>query len=454
MGAVVYVVAALLALLLPELFISETEMLSGYGYGVLGVPRIVGLLGLWTAAYLFLLYQQWHRDDESPGPLATYWPVAVVILAAVWVKPVMSIDTLLYVGYGRQIFLYGLNPYKANLWQSVSDPMIALFPKTWFDLTAFYGPLALGLFTLAVLLGPARSIFGVVSLIKLMWVVPLVALAMVLYRRWSDHPKRDAMLLALLANPFLIFLVFVDGHPDMALWVLMALAAMNASRGGTVAAALLWVAAASVKIVPVVAFPVMVLWLWQSNKLRAVQFAVCFGLIYAAIYAAVDGGEYPAVLGFTGKWQNLDAANVVPLALWPIFQDIELVRSGAALTFYGGSVAVGLAFLFGRLRSVYLGISLVLAIMFFTRGYFQPWHVIWFWPMLFLVKEDGLLLMRLSAIFAVCGAVSMLYWWWLNPWLYLAGYAASLVLISRAPGPSLPTAENLIGRPPPDASDG
>lgn len=432
MAALIYLAAALAAIGLPEFYIDQIQMLAGFGPAIFGIPRLVGLLALWTGAYYFWLFRLWTRPEGSSWP-ALAWPAAVVLAAAIWAKPVLSSDILLYVGFGRQLAVLGVSPYQVPLEDLLHDPVIALLPKFWYHLTAHYGPITLGLMALATFLAPVQSIFGLIRLMKFFWLLPLLWLAVALHRRYAGEPRGKLVVLALLANPMLIFLILVEGHFDTLMLAPLLLAGFAALRERVPEATLLLVIAACVKILPVGVFPVLFLHFWRRSKLKSLQFAGGFMALYAAIYASIGWGEYPSILRFSGVWQNLDAANVVPLALWPFLKDIEAVRSGTQLVLLLGVGILLLWLWLGPEQSPFLGMSLILAVLFFTRGYFQPWHTMMFWPSLWFVKENHLLQLRLIGIWTACMVVSTLYIWSLTPWVFLAGYLVSLALIFRTP---------------------
>lgn len=388
---VIYLILACLTLLLPELSVSERELLTGRHATFDFLKQTVLWSTFWCLPWGWWVHSSRRLELEPDEKIPSDWfynllvGVAPVALLAAWCKPFLSVDTSYYVAYGRQIVEYGLNPYEVNLYASAGDPVVAAVPKTWWENVAFYGPVALTLYTLANLLTPRAGLLSIVKTLKFFWVPFYGFLGMFLNKYWKEEPSRYSLVLAVVANPVMLWFCLVDGHVDLLIACFLLATVLALKLGKPTVSALALGCAAAVKIVGIVAFPAC-LCLWYRRSLKeCLRFLATFIVFYGGMYALVRGGEYPGVIEFTKKWNNPGAGMIVPKLMAAGEADLFWIQNGSNIFFYGCTLLVCVLVLGGfAAAQPALPVALCMGALLLTRTYFQPWYTLWFWPLLWL----------------------------------------------------------------------
>lgn len=401
-----YIAFGFVALLAPAVMITEQHLLQGQPFLGLSLSSLLGLQALWSVGYAIWvaeLFQQETRGRLSPrvGGLLLLAVLPLSLLAA-WMRPILSVDPCYYVAYGRQVVEYGLNPYAVNLWASAQDPVISQVGTMWFDNIAFYGPLALGLYSLANLLTPTVSLYALTTTLKLLFVPFYGALIGLVWLRWRTGARTWTMVAAVAANPVLLWYGLVDGHVDLVIVTFLALLGWSLQHDRPLLAALSLAAAASLKLVPIVVLPVVLGWWLHRSARHLAIFTAAFGGLYGGVYWAIGGGEYAGVVAFTHLWDNVYVASLVPRVLSLAgMENLEAIRQLSNGLFYLSVALLGLQTARGRFPDPFLPMGLALAALFFTRTYFQPWYTLWYWPLLWFAsrrQEHALLSLALWTV--------------------------------------------------------
>lgn len=422
-----YLVVGFVALLLPEYSYNEQQVIQGAHVSDPFIWSIVLLLFLWSAVTLWWLkgFQRMSASGCSnlPGEWVGQAATGVFLVGALacWCKPFLSSDPFYYVAYGRQFAVLGLNPYEQNLYASVSDPIIGQVDKTWFQNVAFYGPVALALYAIPNLILGQSSLMELVVFLKFLWLFFYLGVGWLALKYWAALPDRLARTVTVLASPVLLWYGLVDGHVDLLILFFLLLTASLMKAGKAVPSALSLAAAASIKIVGIVSLPVCFFWWLNRSKKGAAVFSATFLVVYGGIYFALKGGEYPRVVEFTKLWNNLEAANLVPRLLGHTSLELTQVQLLSNLLFYGTVLAVSLLTWRGVFGSdPALPMAWVMAALFLTRTYFQPWYTLWFWPLLWFSDVDGRTFRGQFYLWTVTVLSA-----WLIPWEY-KGYFVGL----------------------------
>lgn len=180
--------------------------------------------------YLFAVYgwtlARWKRGEVTARALAP--AVVLLTLAACALLPANSSDLLDYLGFGRLLGLYGLNPYTYT-YSEISD---AFSPYITWDNPMPYGPPLIPMFTLAGILSARDVLLGIYAL-KLAWAAFHLLNGWLLYR-FARHVTDDApfALFAFACNPLILLETMGNGHNDevMIFCGLAALLAMHHRR--------------------------------------------------------------------------------------------------------------------------------------------------------------------------------------------------------------------------------
>ncbi len=426
----IYLSLGFLAILTSEHLVSDRDYIAMNLDATLSDPTVTILWFLWTGSAVWWT-NEIRLGEQKKAPLAPkalrffVLGIAALALVAAWVKPVFTQDPSYYVSYGRQIYAYGVSPYQVNLFAFVNDPIISQVDQFWFGTTTFFGPFSLGLFTLAnVIVGrDVQSIIPLITVVKFLIVPFYAAFAVAAHSVWREKRLRATLLLAVLANPVLIWYTLVDGHMDLVICLFLILTAKNIERSSPVWAAFTLSIAASTKIVGIVCLPIAFCWLLARGKGKAFKFALSFATMYGGLYLAIKGGEYSKVVAYSDDhWSNLLAAGIVPRTIDFFGWNSPWTPTISNAIFYAVVGLVCLLILKGSFRTgPYLPMAIVLFALFSTRIYFQPWYTLWFWPLLWLSfgKEKRILTSLWNWTFCLLAAF-LLDWPWKIPIITLA----------------------------------
>ncbi len=436
LGLLGWLCTAMLAIFLFETAVTRQDYLSN-NLALGNTPQsLITLLGIWTAAtvYLCLELSKYLRSKSQPEK-AVWLPVAVVLTtvaaAFAYVKPIAASDPRYYVAFGRQIVALGVNPYTTLIRESLGDPIVSLVTPMWIDNPCQYGPLSLIPFALGNLLSPQTEFFAICSTIRLLYLPMFVLLGVLFYRAWGWSRYAFALCVAVMANPLFLQLGLNSAHPEI--WVLffLLIVCLVMNKEKPVLTALVFSAACSTKIVPIVLIPPFLCWWYRKSPRQAAIFFAVFAVVHGTIYTLLDGADYPAVIQNQDRWINIRVTSgpVVRAFLALSFPPAEASRLGLYAFFVAGGAFCWAILRRKKLIDPYTITAVTLAILFFFRTYCNYWYTLWFWPFLWLAYRKE----RNAAISIASWTVLMLLGhglgWAPRVWLYTAVFAHNLWLL-------------------------
>jgi hypothetical protein len=239
-----------------------------------------------------------RRLRRQPGAR----PAELVLVAAVWLLPLalgpalFSLDMYSYLAQGA-VLAHGLNPYHTAP-QALHDPrLLAGVSPTWRHTTTPYGPLFVGIASLAARLAGPHIALGItllrlpelIGVGLLAWFVPRLARAL------GADPVR-ATWLAVLSPLTLLYLVG-GGHNDALMAGLMVAGVTLAVERRPLAGIALCALAATVKL-PAAAAVGMIGICWLRAEPRHWRWIVGAGVLTVGVVALLVG----AVTGVGASW--------------------------------------------------------------------------------------------------------------------------------------------------------
>lgn len=437
---VLYLIVGVIALSMPELSFSDADVLAGRHLTSDFFFNTSLSLTVWTAFTCWWVWscRTWRLNPGESAPrewgLHLLFGVLPLALVAAWCKPFLSADTTYYVCYGRQIAVHHLSPYKVNLYASMSDPLIAQVEGMWFEHIAFYGPVALLLYSIPSFVLSEPTIYALTSAIKFIWVPFYFAFGWVCFQYWDgESSDRFSKAMMLVANPIFIWHGLVDGHVDVLIALFLVLTALSMRKNRPASSAVALAVSASIKIVGIVSLPICFFWWLQRCRKQTLRFSLTFVGVYGTLYGLVGGGEYLAVVEFTKRWANLQAASLVPKILELFQLSIANIQLISNLTFYA-TVAV-MCWLVWRgtfQDSPALAMACVMMALFFTRTYFQPWYTLWFWPLLWVACKNSRAYYGVVGIWTGLMLANWMTGWEWKGWLVCSGALVAFILSLRS----------------------
>jgi hypothetical protein len=339
---------------------------------------LVAALGLAWLAYLTLLAAGLSSGGPPPGRvrlLAAGLAGGLALLA----PPALSPDVYAYVGYARLAVVHHLDPYVETQLALVArhDPTAEFL--RW-PIASPYGPL----WTLAsmaiVFVLPKSSVLGPVLVFKLLGAASVLAIAEAgrrLARRFS--PGREELAFAALAlNPLFLLEGVANAHNDVVTMAFVAWALVAAVDARWTRAFLLLGIASSIKFVPLLLAPwVLLAELRAAPGRRVALTARAFALTvapvvicYAAFWRGVEtlaGLQSRSAHGLHPTGGSLGRGALVVLALW------------AALTPWVARDPLP--------RAARGWIVVSLAVVALLTGMWFPWYFVWPWVAALVLLE-------------------------------------------------------------------
>ncbi len=282
------------------------------------------------------------------------------------VPPPGSQDAFSYLFYGRMLAHGGVNPHAFSPAAMSGDPW---FPFVqWQDTASVYGPV--WTYTNALVAGAAGArLWPALVAIKALSAGGAIA-GSVFAGRLVAPERRRWLLIALLANPLVLFSVAVDGHVDGALLGLLAGALLARHRGRTATATLLLTAATLVKLTFGLFLALHVAELILAGKRRrAALEGLGAAVLVAAAYAPVWGGG-KALSALTDVGSRFSAT--FPRELERVTS--EGVARGVSVAIFLVILAIAVELL--RRRRPTEAWTLAFAGYLLATPWFLPWHAI------------------------------------------------------------------------------
>ena len=355
----------------------------------------------------------------------------ILALIALATHPTRSQDIYWSLLLAKGFSYYGINPYQVDA-GTFSEDAWAYPVLTWKDIPMIYGPIwtlfVAGVTTLASSLG------GALILVKLGYLLLLIALGFIIWKILTEHGftarDRSDLFLLFAWNPFLIQAGLIDLHNDI--FIMVAIAAsyyfLLRKKYGLSILALFF--GGLVKYSPLL-LVVIPLFYWIKDEYHKPLRLLGGLLITALITVAMVVISYSFFGGLT-------LANFIGLST-------QIDRIGLETEYLSGTAVIlkffELSFKQLRLLGVVLAISAIawcirrglaleayvvpfLSILFFTTPWFQPWYLLWIFPLIlvawpnpwFIVLTSASLLMpelvspSIASLLVLTGATVFFFW--------------------------------------------
>lgn len=261
----------------------------------LQLAQVLCLAYLWVVYGLVLL-----RWKQTPLPAAQI-TAAVVVLAVVSLVllPANSSDVLEYLGYGRLLTLYHMNPYD-HTYGEITDAFSSLV--TWEEPMP-YGPMMLPLFALGAVLTRAHVLVGIYGLKALWAAIHLVNAWLVWQLATELEVDADYALFAFACNPLILWEQIGNAHNDGLLMLCGLSALLLVCRGHGVLAVLAAFLALQVKAPGVFWLAGVVVLLMRWRRRRDLLIAASTIGIACAVLFLVIPGALSAPVAVYSLWQ-------------------------------------------------------------------------------------------------------------------------------------------------------
>jgi alpha-1,6-mannosyltransferase len=366
-----------------------------------------GLLALAFAALALALgVGRWRRALRMPTVVALSAALLVVGVAR-W--PRDSTDIWAYAAYGRMVSHYGASPYRHVPVEFSNDRAIRRVKPTWQNSSSVYGPLWHGVSA------------GVVSVTQThlqstrVWFQSLAAMSVFLAVLLIGRRTRSPAAAALIGlNPLVIYDVVNGGHNDALVGLALLVGVLLASRERFKLAALAIALGALVKLVALLGFVALIVWIVRKRGVRP-----------AAITTGVGGGVIAAGYALSGGLDALTPLREARLqmsrnSIWLLtnpegrtnlfglgrFHEFstDFLQTAATLSTITVIVLAGVL-IAGRLRdntsALVVGSAVVAYLL--AGAYVLPWYAAWALPVLVLEWRSGLtrLVLAQSALYLI-----------------------------------------------------
>jgi len=206
--------------------------------------------------------------------------------------PVLAIDIFIYAARSRLWTEYGLNPNAIRPEQFWSDPYMHFASRGWSREVSPYGPLWNLIAAPGTWLG-GDSIATALIIYKATAVLAVLATGLVIMRALLAIRPEDAAAGALfyLWNPLVLWEGIGNGHNDVVIALLIALAALAWVKPAHALVLPMLVTATAIKYVTVLLIPLAVVALWRAHPTRkarlriaALSATLSLGVVMIALY--------------------------------------------------------------------------------------------------------------------------------------------------------------------------
>lgn len=336
--------------------------------------------------------------------------VALSALLAALTYPMTSEDIFSYIAFGRKLGFLGLSPYATTLAQQVADPVISQMPVDFIDLPAIYGPVAILCFAGLNLVSRQDPLILLVTYKIFFFIV--YAGSFFLSREFVNRTGVKlplASLFAFYGNPCVIYMLLIEGHVDgLAIGtLLLAFVALYHCRYagfGLALGALCCIKITMLPVVPLFSFQI----LRETRKIVSIS-AIGFFSVVVLCYSLFDGGELRAVFSVATQ-VDLSNFGPVPKLLERVLKTTAMsawLDDRHGLTELTRKISTGLLllalfgiyliqWLMGSRQTLLVAVGCSLMVSAVCLNWFQPWYLLWGFPLL-LFSPLGVLL-RLSIV--------------------------------------------------------
>lgn len=348
-----------------------------------------------------------NRKDLFQSTKKMFLFIAIIALIFVAVLPFLSSDVFYYLGIGRLDSTYHQNPYYTTIKDFVeqennsnycqTDTILAQgYTNTWADSTVVYGPV----WTLICKLVASLS-FGNIDLglfiFKLVNVLVHLCNCYLIYK--ISHKKIFTLLYGL--NPFVLIEGIACVHNDMfvALFILIALYFL-VKRKNLVASVVFLAMATAIKYFAIILLPFIVIYYFRKEKPlerlgRCIQYGVLFLIILIIPYLFyIQDGQ--VLSGLVTQQEKVAKSFYVMIIEY--FKESTLsvstvnhVLLGAFTIIYFFTCIILLNKKQIRFREEMRKVNyFIMAFLFLLITNFQPWYIMWLFPLLMWQRAENI----------------------------------------------------------------
>lgn len=361
------------------------------------------LLAILSVMYFSILK---NRKNSFQNTKRMFLFIAIVALIFVAVLPFTCSDVFYYLGIGRLDSTYHQNPYYTTIKEFVeqgdnqqylqTDTVLAQgYSNDWADSTVVYGPI----WTL-ICKGVAGLSFGNIDiallLFKLVNVLVHLGNCYLIYK--ISHKKIFTLMYGL--NPFILIEGIACVHNDMfvALFILVALYFLIRKKNLVISIAFLSIATA-IKYFAIILLPFVVIYYFREEKLgkrliRSIQYGCLFVIVLAIPYLFyVQNGQ--VLSGLLIQQEKL--AKNFYIIITQYFEHLKPstvnhVLLGTFTIIYFFTCVILLNKKQIRFREEMRKANyFIMAFLFLLITNFQPWYIIWLFPLLMWQKAENIL---------------------------------------------------------------
>lgn len=348
-----------------------------------------------------------NRKDLFQSTKKMFLFIAIIALIFVAVLPFLSSDVFYYLGIGRLDSTYHQNPYYTTIKDFVeqennsnycqTDTILAQgYTNTWADSTVVYGPV----WTLICKLVASLS-FGNIDLglfiFKLVNVLVHLCNCYLIYK--ISHKKIFTLLYGL--NPFVLIEGIACVHNDMfvALFILIALYFL-VKRKNLVASVVFLAMATAIKYFAIILLPFIVIYYFRKEKPlerlgRCIQYGVLFLiiLIIPYLFYIQDGQVLSGLVTQQEKVAKSFYVMIIEYFKEPTLSvsTVNHVLLGAFTIIYFFTCIILLNKKQIRFREEMRKVNyFIMAFLFLLITNFQPWYIMWLFPLLMWQRAENI----------------------------------------------------------------
>lgn len=348
-----------------------------------------------------------NRKDLFRSAKKMFLFIAIIALIFVAVLPFLSSDIFYYLGIGRLDSTYHQNPYYTTIKVFVeqennsnycqTDTILAQgHTNTWADSTVVYGPVWTLICKLVAGLSFGNIDFGLL-IFKLVNVLVHLCNCYLIYK--ISHKKIFTLLYGL--NPFILIEGIACVHNDMfvSLFMLIALYFL-VKRKNLVASVVFLAMATAIKYFAIILLPFIVIYYFREEKPlkrlgRCIQYGVLFLiiLIIPYLFYIQDGQVLSGLVTQQEKVAKSFYVMIIEYFKEPTLSvsTVNHVLLGAFTIIYFFTCIILLNKKQIRFREEMRKANyFIMAFLFLLITNFQPWYIIWLFPLLMWQRAENI----------------------------------------------------------------
>jgi len=337
----------------------------------------------------------------------TFFLIAAV---AIFTYPVRSNDIYWNLLITRGFTYYHLNPFQITPNSIPLDPLYKL--AGWWTTQMTHGPV--WIYILSIVTFITKSAYWSIVLLKILWLCVLAICGCVFWKIMGIHKiteNNKYIIISLLVwNPYIIQEVLVDLHADIFVMLLMLLSYFFVLQKKNILSVCFLIIGGFFKFSTFFLLPVPIFYIllkhekWQYKVYKITLALVIFISVGLLLYAPF-GYSFSNLDGFINQVNNFDAVGTYLPGTFLITHWFHPDRF--ALRFVGLMAAFASIAWYLRKDKLVLTYTVpYLIIFFFTTIWFQPWYVLWIFPLLFLYLPMGLLIALTAYLMVTYSLVS------------------------------------------------